>query len=83
MNITELPALDDYVGLQDLHGSLKPAFSTENSVLWFVRHNRAALVSAGAVIILTGRMCYHPERFKQAAVEIGQRLAARSKRCGT
>ena len=74
MNVTELPPLDEYVELQDLLDSVK-AFPTEDSVRWFVRRNRDALASTGAVIIITGRMRYHPERFKQAAVEIGQRAA--------
>lgn len=72
---TELPPLDEYVELHDLLGSVK-AFPTEDSVRWFVRRNRDALTSTGAVIIITGRMLYHPGRFKQAAVEIGQRAAA-------
>lgn len=72
---TELPTLDEYVELHDLLGSVK-VFPTEDSLRWFVRRNRDALVSAGAVIIITGRLCYHPERFKKAAVEIGQRAAA-------
>lgn len=75
MKVTELPPLDEYVELQDLLDSVK-AFPTEDSVRWFVRRNRDALASTGAVIIITGRMRYHPERFKQAAVEIGQRAAA-------
>lgn len=76
MNVTELPPLDEYVELQDLLGSVKPAYPTEDSVRWFVRRHRDALAAAGAVIIITGRMRYHPARFKQAAVEIGQRAAA-------
>jgi hypothetical protein len=76
MNVTELPPLDEYVELQDLLGSVKQAFLTEDSVRWFVRRNRDALASSGALIIITGRMRYHPARFKQAAVEIGQKAAA-------
>lgn len=73
---TELPSLDEYVELPDLLGSVKQAFPTEDSVRWFVRRNRDALAAAGALIIITGRMRYHPGRFKQAAVEIGQKAAA-------
>lgn len=76
MNLTELPPLDEYVELQDLLGSVRPAFPTEDSVRWFVRRNRDALVKRGALIIITGRMRYHPARFAQAAVEIGQKAAA-------
>lgn len=76
MSHTELPSLDEYVELQDLLGSVKPAFLTKESVRWFVRRNRDALASSGALIIITGRMRFHPGRFKQAAVEIGQKAAA-------
>lgn len=76
MRDTELPPLDEYVDLQDLLGSVKPAFPTEDSVRWFVRRNRDALATSGAVIIITGRMRFHPERFKKVAVEIGHKAAA-------
>lgn len=75
MRNTELPPFDEYVELRDLLDSVKPAYPTEDSVRWFVRRHRDALAAAGAVIIITGRMRYHPERFKQAAVEIGQKAA--------
>lgn len=76
MSYTELPSLDEYVELPALLDSVKPTFPTEDSVRWFVRRNRDALAASGAVIIITGRMRYHPARFKQSAVEIGQRAAA-------
>lgn len=76
MRDTELPPLDEYVDLQGLLDNVKQAFPTEDSVRWFVRRHRDALAASGAVIIITGRMRYHPQRFKQAAVEIGQRAAA-------
>lgn len=73
---TELPPLDEYVDLQALLNDVKQAYPTEESVRWFVRNHRDALAASGAVIIITGRMRYHPARFKQAAVEIGQKAAA-------
>jgi len=76
MRHTELPPLDEYVDLQSLLDNVKQAFPTEDSVRWFVRRNRDALAASGAVIIITGRMRFHAQRFKQAAVEIGQRAAA-------
>lgn len=76
MRDTELPTLDEYVDLRGLLENVKQAFPTEDSVRWFVRRHRDALAASGAVIIITGRMRFHPARFKQAAVEIGQRAAA-------
>lgn len=76
MTNTDLPPLDEYVDLQTLLNDVKQAYPTEESVRWFVRSNRAALASSGALIVITGRMRFHPARFKQAAVEIGQKAAA-------
>jgi hypothetical protein len=73
---TELPSLDEFVDLPVLLTSVGKTFQTEESVRWFVRNNRDALAASGAVIIVTGRMRFHPERFKQAVVEIGQKAAA-------
>lgn len=76
MRDTDLPPLDEYVDLQGLLADVKQAFPTEDSVRWFVRRHRDALATSGAVIIITGRMRFHPARFKQAAVQIGQKAAA-------
>lgn len=71
-----LPPLDEYVELDALQKAVAPIFPTVDSLRWYLRRNRAALVERGAVIIITGRMRFHPVRFKQAAVEIGQKAAA-------
>lgn len=76
MRDTELPHLDEFVESQVLLGTVKPAYPTKSSLDWFVRRHRDALAAAGAVIIIAGRMRYHPERFKKAAVEIGRKAAA-------
>lgn len=76
MRDTDLPSLDEYVDMQGLLDKIKQAFPTKDSALWFVRRNRDALASSGALIIIAGRMRFHPDRFKQAAVEIGQKAAA-------
>lgn len=76
MRDTELPPLDAFVDLPGLLASVGKTFPTEDSVRWFVRRNRDALVERGALIVITGRMRFHAERFKQAAVEIGQKAAA-------
>lgn len=71
-----LPPLDEYVDLPALLSETGQTFPTEDSLRWFARRNRAALVASGAVIIITGRMRFHPILFKRAAVEIGQKAAA-------
>ena len=76
MQVTELPPLDEFVDMRHLLPNVAQTFQTEDSVRWFVRRHRDALASSGAIIIVTGRMRFHPTRFKQVAVEIGQRAAA-------
>lgn len=76
MRNTELPPFDEYVDVRDMLGTVKTVYPTKYSLDWFVRTHRGALAAAGAVIIIAGRMRYHPSRFKQAAVEIGQKAAA-------
>lgn len=76
MQTTDLPPLDAFVDLPGLLTSVVETFPTEDSVRWFVRRHRDALVDRCALIIIAGRMRFHPGRFKQAAVEIGQKAAA-------
>lgn len=76
MNYTELPTLDEFVEIDTLQPDVSATFPTIDSLRWFVRRNRPALVERGALIIVTGRMRFHPARFKAAAVEIGQRAAS-------
>lgn len=68
--------LDEYIDFEELYPQVQPSFPTKHSALWFLRRHRGCLVDSGALIILAGRMRFHPERFKQAAVEIGKRQAA-------
>lgn len=76
MRDTELPPLDEFVDLDTLQAGVATIYPTPDSIRWFVRRNRDALVERGALIVITGRMRFHPGRFKQAAVEIGQRAAS-------
>lgn len=78
MTYPELPPLDEFVDIAALQATEGVAtnFPTLDSIRWFVRRHRDALAASGAVIIVAGRMRYHPIRFKQAAVSIGQRAAA-------
>lgn len=71
-----LPALDEYVDLRALLPAVVHTFPTQDSVKWFVRQHRGELAENGALINITGRLRFHPGRFAQAAVEIGNRAAA-------
>lgn len=70
------PPLDEYVEIQELHETVQGIFTTTDSLRWFVRRNRPLLVKSGALIIVAGRMRFHPARFKSAVVEAGQKAAA-------
>lgn len=76
MHTSELPALEHFVSIDKMFSEVEATFVTLDSLRWFVRRNRDDLVRRGALIIVTGRMRFHPALFKQAAVEIGQKAAA-------
>ncbi len=76
MKNEDLPSLDEYVDLKGLFPSVEQTFPSEDSIKWFVRRHREALATAGAVIVITGRLRFHPARFKLAAVSIGRKAAA-------
>ena len=46
-----------------------------NTFDWFVRHNRAELVAAGALLRPTGRWLVRPAAFKQVLSAVGARRA--------
>lgn len=66
-------ALDEFVDLRALLHAVNHTFPTSDSVKWFVRQHKAELAEAGALINITGRLRFHPERFQRSAVEIGRR----------
>lgn len=68
-------ALDDFVDLRELLPRVEQTFPSEQSLKWFVRQHRNELAESGALIVLTGRLRFHPQRFKDAAVNIGGMLA--------
>ncbi len=76
MTETEVSSLDEFVDLATLQASVATTFPTVDSVRWYVRQNRAALVEQGALIIVAGRMRFNTPRFKLAAVSIGRKAAA-------
>ncbi len=75
MHSTTLPALDEFVDKRTLLPVVKDHLATEQSVNWFVRCHRDQLAANGALILVAGRLRFHPARFKQSVVEIGARAA--------
>jgi hypothetical protein len=75
MHSTTLPALDEFVDKRTLLPVVKDHLATEQSVNWFVRCHREQLADNGALILVAGRLRFHPARFKQSVVEIGARAA--------
>ena len=73
---TDLPSFDEFVDLSTLLPAVANMFPTEEAIRWYVRRNRAFLVEHGALILVAGRLRFHPVRFKAAAVTVGQRDAA-------
>jgi hypothetical protein len=73
MSEQDIPKLDDFVEIADLQSAVSRTFPTIDSVRWFVRRHRADLVENGSLILVGRRMMFHVDRFKNAAVQIGQR----------
>lgn len=76
MTVADIPSLDEFVDLATLQASVSTTFPTVDSVRWYVRQNRVALVEQGALIVVAGRLRFNPPRFKLAAVSIGRRAAS-------
>lgn len=72
------PPLKEYVGTAALLATegVSRHFPTKHSLDWFIRRHRDQLAACGALIIVTGRLHFHPDRFEQAVVEIGRQAAA-------
>lgn len=75
MESTVTTTLDDFVDLTELLPSVQQTFPTKDSLSWFIRRHRETLVAAGALIVITGRLRFHRQRFKEVAVDIGRNLA--------
>lgn len=71
----QLPPLAEYVGPQQLLPEIKNHIPSRGSLDWFVRNHRDALAAAGAVIMVAGRLRYHPALFQQAVTQIGRQGA--------
>lgn len=74
---SDLPPLAEFVDLPDLLPQVSHTFLTVDSVRWFVRVHRDQLARSGAVIAITGRLRFHPERFQRVAAEIGRDAAGK------
>jgi hypothetical protein len=82
MQITShhLPPLGEFVDLAGLLPLVQHTFPTADSIRWYVRIHRDRLANAGALIAITGRLRYHPERFQHVAAEIGRDAVSQSER---
>lgn len=72
MRTEDLPPLAEFVDLNDLLSQVQPKFPTVDSIRWFFRNHREELGRTGAVIVVAGRLHFHPQRFQQAVAEIGR-----------
>lgn len=72
----EVPSLDDYIDINRLQEAVSTAFPTVDSLRWFVRRHRHQLVEHNALIVVAGRMRFHPDMFKQTVMSVGLRAAA-------
>jgi len=75
-----LPPLAEFTDLAGLLPLVQHTFPTVESIRWFCRMHRDKLANAGALIAITGRLRFHPERFQQAAAEIGSAAATQAER---
>jgi len=66
----DLRSPDDYRA-ERLH-----IYPSADSFRWFIRRNRDALVTCGALTCPTGRWLVQPEAFDRAIIEIGKTRAA-------
>jgi hypothetical protein len=74
------PPLNEYVSTPALLASegINRHFPTKHSLEWFIRRHRDRLAACGALILVTGRLHFHPVRFEQAVVDIGRAAVERA-----
>lgn len=70
-------ALGEFVDLAALHDLVKEKYPTRASLQWFVRNHRDALADAGVLIVVAGRLHFHPGKFSEFVVESGRAAALR------
>lgn len=71
------PQLADYVSLDDIQKSLAAHFPTITSFRWFVRRHRLLLGGSRALILVAGRMKFHPALTEKVVLEAGSKSACR------
>lgn len=72
-----LPTITDLQLLQEYREARQRQFQSESSVDWFCRKHRDRLVSAGALLKISGRTWVHPARFDQVVIEEGSAAMSR------
>lgn len=71
-NSTDLCTVEQY--LETATG--KKLFPSVHSFEWYLRKNKDCLIKCGAVIVIRKRWHVLPEKFYNAVLEIGTKLAA-------
>lgn len=66
-----------YVTLAQFQEANASLFPSEHSLRWYVRQHRRALLEAGALTEIAGRLVISPDAFVRAAAEIGRARQAR------
>lgn len=69
--------LDQLVRLIDYAEQRKRLFPSTNSLQWYVRNHRQALIAAGALLMHCGQWHVHIARFDAYVIEAGRAAAQR------
>lgn len=75
-----LQSPDDLVPVAQYAERRKHLFPGTESIRWFMRNHRDALVESGAVLMIAGRWFANPQAFDRAVIDAGQQAARRSAR---
>ncbi len=73
----QIPPLAEYVDLDSMQARLSGFFPTATSFRWFVRQRRDILVDELALIMVAGRMKFHPALTETVVVKVGRQSASR------
>lgn len=74
--LSALAALMDPEDYRQQHAS--HLLRTRQALKWYLRQHGPELVKAGAMLKIANRWMVHADRFDQAVLQIGQRMAAAS-----
>lgn len=70
-----LPPLAEYRERADVQQLFAAHYPSEQSFNWFIRRNRDRLADTGALIVVAGRMKFHPGLTEQVVLEVAHRAA--------